>query len=93
MPKINTSTKSSSPAARGKRLKSLRLMADLSRHDIQDKYDISEYTLRSWEEGRHTGLTEQGAKRMLMVLKKEGIQVDIGWLLEGVGNYPIYSKW
>lgn len=82
----------SSPLSRGKRLKSLRKMADLSRHQIEQKYQISENTQRSWEEGKYTGLTEQGARRILIALRNEGLRCGIGWLLHGTGSTPQLSE-
>ena len=79
----------SSKAERGERLKRLRLMAGFSsRKAFENKYNISANTLRSWEDGIHTGLTEQGAKRILLALRSEGIRCSVGWLLQGVGNGP-----
>jgi HTH-type transcriptional regulator, cell division transcriptional repressor len=78
----------SSPIARGKRLKSLRMMADLSRKCVEEKYRISAGTLQSWEDGRYGGLTEKGAKRFLHVLQQEGIQCTSDWLLHGIGIGP-----
>lgn len=89
---LNVNNPKSSAISRGKRLKSLRKMADLSRHQIDQKYDISENTQRSWEEGKHTGLTEQGARRILMALRNEGLRCSIGWLLHGTGSTPQLSE-
>ncbi len=77
-----------SPFARGKRLKMLRKIADLTRNQVEEKYHISVNTQRSWEEGKHTGLTEQGARRILVAFRNEGVQASIGWLLHGTGSAP-----
>lgn len=79
-----------SPESRGKRLKLLRKMANLTRSDIEETYQISASTLRSWEEGRQ-GLTEQGAKRIMIVLRDRGIQCSVGWLLYGTGSEPRFT--
>lgn len=79
-----------SPESRGKRLKLLRKMANLTRSDIEETYQISASTLRSWEEGRQ-GLTEQGAKRIMIVLRDRGIQCSVGWLLYGSGSEPKFT--
>jgi transcriptional regulator with XRE-family HTH domain len=76
-------------AARGERLKRLRGMANLSRNRIADEYGISADTQKNWELGRHAGLTERGATRILEALKKGGIQCSLGWLLNGTGAPPI----
>lgn len=88
MPKKSINDPASSPEIRGKRLKTLRKLADLTREDIAQHYEISSSTLRSWEDGRATGLTEQGARRIIAAFKNEGIQCSIGWLLYGKGNPP-----
>lgn len=93
MPKqsISYSEDLSSSQARGKRLKTLRKLADLTREDIAERYAISASTLRSWEDGRATGLTEQGARRIIGAFKSEGIQCNIGWLMYGKGNQPFFE--
>lgn len=77
-----------SPAERGKRLSQVRRMSGLSRAEIEEKYAIKAPSLKSWETGRYTGLTEQGARRMSSVLKQEGIQCTVGWLMLGEGSPP-----
>lgn len=81
----------SSPGARGKRLKTLRKLTDLTREAIAKRYAISASTLRSWEDGKATGLTEQGARRIIDAFKREGIQCNIGWLMYGKGNQPFFK--
>lgn len=78
----------SSKTNRGVRLKRLRNSTGLSRKDIENKYQIPANTLRSWEDGINTGLTEQGAKRILLALRGENIRCSVGWLLHGTGNGP-----
>ena len=78
----------SSPAARGKRLKIVRLMAGLTRKQIWKKYDISASTIQSWEAAKAGGLTERGVSRMMPVLQQEGIFCSVDWLLYGIGNGP-----
>lgn len=76
------------PAERGKRLSQARRMSGLSRAEIEEKYAIKAPSLKSWEAGRYTGLTEKGARRMSSVLKQEGIQCTVGWLMSGEGSPP-----
>ena len=78
----------SSATARGKRLKSLRMMADLSRKAVEKKYQISAGTLQCWEDGRYGGLTEKGAKRFISALIQEGVECTSEWLLHGIGVGP-----
>jgi transcriptional regulator with XRE-family HTH domain len=81
----------STPEARGKRLKSLRMMAGLSRKALEDKYEVSASTMQSWEDAKAGGLTEKGAKRAIEVFRQEGIRCTIDWLLYGIGLPPQLS--
>jgi transcriptional regulator with XRE-family HTH domain len=81
----------STPEARGKRLKSLRMMAGLSRKALEDKYDVSASTMQSWEDAKAGGLTEKGAKRAIEVFRQEGIRCAVDWLLYGIGLPPQLS--
>ncbi|MFU8797196.1 MAG: hypothetical protein ACNA7Y_00600, partial [Gammaproteobacteria bacterium] len=56
-------------SARGERLTRVRGMANLSRADIEKKYGIPANTLKNWERGRNTGLTEIGARRIVTMLQ------------------------
>lgn len=81
----------STPEARGKRLKSLRMMAGLSRKALEDKYGLSASTMQSWEDAKAGGLTEKGAKRAIDVFRQEGIRCAVDWLLYGIGLPPQLS--
>lgn len=78
----------SSAADRGKRLKSLRTLAGLSRKALEQKYEISASTIQSWEDGKAGGLTEKGAWRVVSALRKEHVQSSVEWLLYGAGIGP-----
>jgi HTH-type transcriptional regulator, cell division transcriptional repressor len=81
----------STPEARGKRLKSLRMMAGLSRKALEDKYSVSASTMQSWEDAKAGGLTEKGARRAIEVFRQEGIRCAVDWLLFGIGLPPQLS--
>lgn len=86
-----------SPIAKGKRLRSLRQMADLSRKDLMNRHQISASTMQSWEEGKSTGLSPKGAQRIVLALQAEGVQCTTEWLLTGMGETPyltdkLYTK-
>ncbi len=74
--------------ARGKRLRSLRMMLGLPRKALQQAIDISASTLQSWENAKVGGLTEKGARRIVPLLRQQGLQCDVEWLLYGVGASP-----
>lgn len=78
------------PEIRGKRVRQLRKMSGLSRQAIEDKYDISARTLRSWEDSDGGGLTPKGAMRIVYAMAEEGIHVTKEWLLYGAGIGPQY---
>lgn len=78
----------SAPTARGKRLKTVRMMAGLTRKKLEQKYKISASTIQSWEAAKAGGLTERGAHRVIPILRQEGIYCTTDWLLYGVGNPP-----
>lgn len=78
----------SSPIARGRRLKAARMMSGLTRNGLEEKYGISASTIQSWEAAKAGGLTERGVKRVIPVLRQEGIFCTPDWLLYGVGTPP-----
>jgi DNA-binding transcriptional regulator YiaG len=88
----NTLSPLAEPSARGARLKSLRKMTGLSRREFSEKHEISANTLQNWEDGKSAGLTEKGAKRIILALREEGIQAATRWLLCGEGAKPYISE-
>lgn len=79
----------STSIARGKRLKTLRKMSDLSREKMEEKYGVSANTIQSWEAAKAGGLTRKGAERIISAFHQEGISCTIEWLLYGVGASPM----
>ncbi|MFT3742553.1 MAG: helix-turn-helix transcriptional regulator [Gammaproteobacteria bacterium] len=77
-----------SPKARGERLRTLRLMASLTRNGFAKKYALSTSTIQSWEDGRAGGLTKRGASLVVQLLRQEGLYCTNEWLLYGIGNAP-----
>jgi transcriptional regulator with XRE-family HTH domain len=88
MSEITHTDVKSSAEARGKRLKSLRKMADLSRKALTIKYQISASTIQAWEDGKAGGLTAKGAQRIVAALREEGVYCTVDWLMHGVGQSP-----
>jgi len=89
---VNTESARSGISARGRRLKSLRKMADLSRKYLTTQYYISSSTLQSWEEGKAGGLTVKGAHKIILALRQEGVSCTAEWLLHGTGQPPHLSE-
>ena len=76
------------PIARGKRLKTVRVMAGLTRNSLEKKHGISASTIQSWEAAKAGGLTERGLKRIIPILKEEGVFCSADWLFYGIGKPP-----
>ncbi len=74
---------------RGDRLKLLRTeLLRLSRNALAEIYNIPAGTIQNWEDARHGGLTEKGARRFIEVLNSQGINCKLEWLLYGIGQAP-----
>lgn len=71
----------------GRRVKTARTLAGLTRQDLASKYSISLHTLQSWELGRNK-LTRKGATRFINALEQAGIECSLDWLLHGIGLGP-----
>ena len=56
----------------------------MSRAKLAEKYAIAPSTVQSWE----TNMTEFGALYLCEVYKAEGLEVNIEWLMYGIGNPP-----
>ncbi len=74
--------------ARALRLMRARKMTNLSRREIEEKYQLKASSLKSWEMGRYNGLTEKGAKQIILILNAEHIHCSLEWLLHGCGQGP-----
>lgn len=77
---------------RGQRVRMIReKFLGLSRGAIQRKYRLSISTLQSWEDplSKNAGLVENGAKKLLKIFKAEGLDVNLEWLMYGIGDAPL----
>lgn len=76
--------------SRGKRVRSVRMLAGLTREQLSQKHLIAAPTLRAWETPRENGggLTSNGAERFVKALNKEGVFCTVNWLLDGTGPGP-----
>jgi transcriptional regulator with XRE-family HTH domain len=79
--------KTDDPIICGKRIKTARLLAGLSRKDMEDNYSICASTLQAWEIGKNP-LNEKGARRLIDVFNKINLFCSVEWLLYGIGNPP-----
>lgn len=74
-------------ATPGQRLKYVRSLLRVSRSYLQDKYNLPEVTLKSWENGT-TKLSQSGASRCIEAYRSEGIIVSEDWIMDGIGLDP-----
>jgi hypothetical protein len=92
-PKNRDNPTLSTPEARGRRLKQLRELTGtegkpLTRAAIERKYGLSARTLKNWEYGHGTGLTERGAREVINIYQKENIACSVPWLMDEKGSPP-----
>lgn len=71
----------------GRRLKTARSLAGITRKDFESKFGISMHTLQSWELGRNP-LPEKAASKLVEVFHEIGVVCSIQWLLKGHGKSP-----
>jgi DNA-binding transcriptional regulator YiaG len=90
--KKTRSTKPEEVKNRGKRIKYLRKLLRYSARAFCEKCQAPESTLKSWEQGRFTGLTTDGALRIIAACEKEGLDCTLDWLLYGEGDAPQLKK-
>jgi transcriptional regulator with XRE-family HTH domain len=71
----------------GRRIKTARSLAGISRKDLESKYGISMHTLQSWELGRNP-ITEKAASKLVEIFHSTGVSCSTQWLLQGSGKSP-----
>ncbi len=59
---------------RGNRVKRCRNIANLTREAVCDTGALNILTLKGWELGKHGGLSEAGAQKVLARVEKEGVR-------------------
>ncbi len=80
------------PEERAKRVRYLReKVLRFSREVFSEKSGIPINTLQNWEQSRHSGLIERGAKKIIQALQDAGISCSLEWLLYGIGGFPTSS--
>jgi DNA-binding transcriptional regulator YiaG len=78
-----------SPEERAKRVRYLReKVLRFTREVFSEKSGIPINTLQNWEQSRHSGLIERGAKKIIQALDNAGIPCSLEWLLYGIGESP-----
>lgn len=71
----------------GKRIKTARLLAGLSRKDMEEKFSISASTLQAWEIGKNP-LNEKSANKLIEIFNSMMLICSSEWLLYGIGTPP-----
>ncbi len=80
----------SSAQERANRIREIRKVFGLSRPKFAARLvGIKPGTLQNWEEARHGGLSERGAKALVEALKQHGFSCTPEWLMFGAGPSPL----
>ncbi|HVV69327.1 MAG TPA: hypothetical protein VHE99_09915 [Gammaproteobacteria bacterium] len=89
--KVLVTDENSTPEARAERLKRVRNMANLTREQMCHDGAININTYKGWEVARYGGLPVDGAERVVVRVRQEGVVCTADWLLYeiGVGPYVI----
>lgn len=71
------------------RLKKIRLYLGMTRHQFGDRLGISQYTIRSWENGAKN-FSEKSITRVIKALKNNvNFSCKFEWIMYGNGTSPI----
>lgn len=84
---ISTDEKSSSDA-RGKRLRKIRNLANISREQLASHCGTCHHTVKRWELGYFGGLPLDGAQAVVERVSQEGVICSLDWLLYEIGTGP-----
>lgn len=76
------------PLARGRRLKQLRAIANMTRDELAERTGVSRASISYWENATYSGLSHKGAEKIVAAMIEKGVQCTIGWLLLGLGIEP-----
>ncbi len=77
------------PEARAKRLRRLRMLGNLKRKELCENSHVNIHTLIGWENGRFSGISVSGAKRIIHYLNCIGVECTLDWLLYEIGSGPV----
>lgn len=79
--------------ARGARIRQIRnQFLRMTRRQLCDKTDISTATIRAWEMGFSSGLTEKGARKLVSRFHDLDLLCSTAWLLHGIGSDPCFAS-
>lgn len=85
-----TDKKSNFADEKGQRIRALRTALGLSRQDFANISGVPKGTLQNWEDGRYSGINDEGADKIVSVMAdKANVQVSTEWLMYGAGQPPV----
>lgn len=85
-------TQSTVAVERGKRLEMIISMTGLKVIDFAEYSETGVSTLRNWINGRASGLSEKGARKVINFVMQKGINCNLSWLMNGVGPLPRFDQ-
>lgn len=85
-------TQSNAALERGKRLEMIISMTGLKIIDFANHSETGVSTLRNWINGRASGLSEKGARKVINFVMQKGINCNLSWLMNGVGPLPRFDQ-
>jgi transcriptional regulator with XRE-family HTH domain len=78
---------------RGERLKKLRSLSGYTSIGLAEAAGVSRASVSYWENGStNTGLTENGAEKIVKAVQLKNVRCSIEWLLYGLGSPPSKSE-
>ena len=88
---MNSSNKNfESAEERGKRVRYIRdRLLGLSREQFCKNSEMTNHSLKAWELAWGSGLTESGAKKLVLHAKSLGVYTSCAWLMHDIGNTPM----
>lgn len=84
-------TTQTTPKARGMRLTILRIMCGCRTAKAfceAEATDLNTLTYTQWENGRNTGISKVGVKKVIARAKALGVLCTPEWLMFGIGQFP-----
>ena len=74
----------------GERIIFIRSALRITRNYLKNEYNISDNTLRTWENNKVVP-SKKSLGPLIYAFKKEGINVSLDWLETGFGQIPIFN--
>lgn len=75
----------------GARLRALRAYINLSRKDLEERYNLKEITLKAWEFDQIKHVSDTSVQKIISAFDQEGMHCSKEWLIKGHGPSPFDS--